>query len=129
MKAAREMLLEDGVKERGKGNEDAGTGEPKGGGGTDTAVARLHLVGLHIDNVILLEIVIGGIDQIGVIQVESVDLLLAGGIFTNQFYVGTHTIDGEVASLSQSLKDIDLLIADSEHTRMGHFAEDRNLVV
>ena len=100
MMVVRHKLLEDGVEEGGEGDEDASASEPEGGGGTDAAVARLHLVGLHIDNVILLEIIIRGVDQIGVVQVEGVDLLLAGGIFTNQFYVGTHTIDSEVASLS-----------------------------
>ena len=123
------MLLQDVVEEGGEGDEDAGGGKPEGGGLADARVAGLHLVGLYIDDVVLLEIVIGGVHQTGIIEIQGVDLLSACLVLTNKFYIVAHAIDGEVASLSQCLEDIDLLIADGEHTGTRHFTKDRNLVV
>ena len=52
------MLLQDVVKKGCEGNEDRGGGEPEGRGLTDTGVLGLHLVGLYIDDVVLLQIII-----------------------------------------------------------------------
>ena len=50
----RHVLFQDIVEEGGEGDEDTGGGEREVGGGTDTGVTGLHLVGLYIDDVILL---------------------------------------------------------------------------
>lgn len=56
-------------------------------------------------------------------------LFAAFGVFTNQFDIVAHTIDGEVASLSQSLEDIDLLVADRKHAWTVDLAKYSNLIV
>ena len=48
------MLLQNGVEEGGEGDEDGGAREPEVGGLADTGVAGLDLVGLYIDDVVLL---------------------------------------------------------------------------
>ena len=57
------------------------------------------------------------------------DLLTTLGILADEFHLVTHTVDGEVACLGQRLEDVDLLVADGEHTRPVDFTEDGNLVV
>ena len=56
------------------------------------------------------------------------DFLLAVCIFTDKLHLITHTVDGEITGFCQRLKDIDLLIVDGEHARMGHLTEDRDLI-
>lgn len=51
-------LFQDGIKQGGEGDEDAGTSKPEARGVSYIRVTRLYLVGLHIDNVVLLEIVV-----------------------------------------------------------------------
>ena len=122
-------LLQDVVEEGGEGDEDAGGGEPEGGGLADAGVAGLHLVGLYVDDVVLLEIVVGGVHQTGIVEIQGVDLLLAIGILADELHIVAHAIDGEVTGLRQGLEDVDLLIAHGEHTGTGDFTEDGDLVV
>ena len=124
-----EKLFEDVVKEGGKGDEDGGGGEPEGGHRTDTGVLGLDLVGLYVDDVVLLEIVVGGVDEFGIVEVDGMDLLLSLGIFADEFDTLTDAIDAEVAGLGEGLEDVNLLVADGEHTGTVDFAEDRDLVV
>ena len=67
----------------------------------DGGVAGLDLVGLYIDDVVLLEIVIGGIDDLGIVEVDADDFLLTRGVLTDELDLVTHTIDSQVASLCQ----------------------------
>ena len=57
------------------------------------------------------------------------DLLTALGVLTDELHTVAYTIDGEVACLSQGLEDVDLLVADSEHTWTVDFTNDGDLVV
>lgn len=115
-------LFEDVDNESGDGNQDGGGGDQEGRRLTDTGVLGLDLVGLYIDDIVLLEIIIRRGDDLGIVQVERKHLFTAFGILADEFYIVAHTVDGQIASLGQRLKDVDLLIADCEHTRMGHFA-------
>ena len=122
-------LLKDVIEEGGEGDEDGGGAEPDGGGLADGGVAGLDLVGLHIDDVVLLEVIIWRIDDVGIVEVERDDILAALGILTNKLHLVTDTIDGQVAGLGQSLEDIDLLIADSEHAGLVDLTKHGDLVV
>ena len=57
------------------------------------------------------------------------DLLAALGVLTDELHAVAHTIDGEVASLGKRLEDVDLLVADGEHTRMVDLTDHGDLVV
>ena len=120
------MLFEDVVEEGGHGDEDRGGGDPEGGGLADGGVLGLDLVGLHIDDVVLLQIVVGRREEIGVVEVDLVDLLMALGILTDELYVLTDTVDGEIASLGEGLEDVDLLTGYLETARFVYFTEDRD---
>ena len=124
-----EKLSQDINNEGGEGYEDTGAGHDERGGLADGGVLGLHLVGLHIDDVVLLEIVVGRADDVGIVEVDGVDFLLALGILTDEFYFFTDTVDGEVTGLSKRLEDVDLLVADGEHTRAIDLAEDGDRVV
>ena len=133
MREERRELTEDIDDEGCEGYQDAGTREPECGGladgGVAGGVAGLDLVGLYIDDVVLLEIVIGGIDDLGIVEVDADDFLLTRGVLTDELHLFTDTIDGQVASLCQGFKDIDLLIADGEHTGFVDLTKHGNLVV
>ena len=129
MREERRELTEDIDDEGCEGYQDAGTREPQRGGLADSGVAGLDLVGLYIDDVVLLEIVIGGIDDLGIVEVDADDFLLTRGVLTDELDLVTHTIDSQVASLCQGFKDIDLLIADGEHTGFVDLTKHGNLVV
>ena len=118
------MLFEDVVEEGGHGDEDGGGGDPEGGGLADGGVLGLDLVGLYIENVVLLEIVVGRREEVGVVEVDLVDLLVTLGIFTDELYVLTDTVNGEVASLGEGLEDVDFLTGDLETTRAVYFTKD-----
>ena len=120
------MLFEDVVEEGGHGDEDGGGGDPEGGGLADGGVLGLDLVGLHIENVVLLEIIVGRCQDIGIVEVDGVDLLVALGIFTDELHALTDTIDGEVTCLGQGLEDVDLLTGYLIATRTVYFTEDRD---
>ena len=95
----------------------------------DGGVAGLDFIGLYIDDIVLLEIVIGGIDDLGIVEVDADDFLLTRGTLTDELDLVTDTIDSQVASLSQGFKDIDLLIADGEHTRLVDLTEHGDLII
>lgn len=99
------------------------------GGVADTGVTGLDLVGLYIDNIVLLQVVIRRIDDVGIVEVEGMDFLSAIGIFADELDAVADAIDRQVASLSQGLENGDLLIADVEHTGTVDLAEDGDLVV
>ena len=99
----RRGLSENIDDERSQGYHGTRDGNPYRGGRTDAGVLRLHLVGLHIDDIVLLKIVVGRIHDVRVIQVERIDLLAAFPVFTDQFHPVAHAIDGQVASLCQRL--------------------------
>ena len=77
------ILFQDGVEEGGEGDEDRGAGEPKIGGLADRGVAGLDGVGLDVNDVVLLEIVVGRADDVGIIEIEGVDLFPTLRILTN----------------------------------------------
>ena len=104
------MLLQDVDDEGGEGDQDAGPGHEEGRRLTDSGVLGLDLVGLHIDDVVLLQIIIRRTDDVGIVEVDGVDFLTALGIFADEFHFVTDTINGEVACLSQSLKNVDFFI-------------------
>ena len=118
------ILFKNVVKEGGHGDEDGGGGEPDGGGLTNTGVASLHLVRLHIDDIVLLEIVEGRREEVGIVEVDGVDLLVTLGIFTDELHILTDTVDSKVASLGEGLEDVDLLTGDLITTGATHFTED-----
>ena len=121
-----EILLEDVDDEGGDGDKDGGGGDPEGRGLADSRVLGLDLVGLYIDDVVLLEIVVGRGEEVGIVEVDVVDLLLALGILTDELYVLTDTVDGEIASLGEGLEDVDLLTGYLIATRTVYFTEDRD---
>ena len=123
------MLFEDVVEEGGHGDEDRGGGDPEGGGLADGGVLGLDLVGLHVEDIVLLEVIIGGADEVGIVKAQREDLLFAIRILTDQLDIIAHTVDGQVTGLGQRLEDIDLLIADGEHTGTVDLTQDRDLVV
>ena len=57
------------------------------------------------------------------------DLLTTLGVLTDELHTVADTIDGEVTCLSQGLEDVDLLVADSEHSWTVDFTDDGDLVV
>ena len=120
------MLFEDVVEEGGHGDEDRGGGDPEGGGLADGGVLGLDLVGLYIEDVVLLEIVVGRCQDIGIVEVDSVYLLVTLGIFTDELDALTDTVDGEVTSLGKGLEDVDLLTGYLIATRLVYFTEDRD---
>ena len=118
------MLFEDVDDEGGDRDEDGGGGDPEGGGLADSRVLGLDLVGLYIDDVVLLQIVVGRREEVGIVEVDLMDLLMTLGILTDELYVLTDTVDGEVASLGEGLEDVDLLTGYLKTTRTVHFTED-----
>ena len=124
-----ELFAEDVDDEGGEGDEGAGDGDPDGGGGADGRVLGLHGVRLNIEDIVLLQIVIGRVDDIGIVEVDGMDLLTTLGVLTDELHTVADTIDGEVTCLSQGLEDVDLLVADSEHTWTVDFTDDGDLVV
>ena len=122
-------LFEDGVEEGGDGDEDGSAMEPKISGLADGGVAGLDLVGLDIDDVVLLEVIIGGADDVGIVEVEGVDLFPSLCIFTDELDIVAYAVDGEVACLCEGFEDVDLLVAHDEHTGIVNFAQDGDLVV
>ena len=120
------MLFEDVVEEGGHGDEDGGGGDPEGRGLTDGGVLGLDLVGLYIENVVLLEIVVGRRQDIGIVEVDGVDLLVTLGVFTDKLHALTDTVDGEVTCLGKGLEDVDLLTGDLIATRTVYLTEDRD---
>ena len=122
-------LFEDGVEEGGEGDEDGGAGEPEAGGLADGGVAGLDLVGLDVDDIVLLEVVIGGADDVGIVEVEGVDLLPTLRIFTDELDFVAYAVDGEVASLCEGFEDVDFLVAHDEHAGAVDFAQDGDLIV
>ena len=129
MREERRELTEDIDDEGCEGYQDAGTREPQRGGLADGGVAGLDLVGLYIDDVVLLEVVIGGIDDLGIVEVDADDFLLTRGVLTDELHLFTDTIDSQVAGLCQGFQDIDLLIADGEHTGLIDLTEHGDLIV
>ena len=123
------MLFQDGVEQGGQGDEDAGGGEPEGCRLADAGVAGLHLIGFDIEDVVLLKVIVGGVDDVGIVEVEGVDVFLAVLVLTDELHLVADTIDGEVAGLCQGLEDVDLLIADGEHAGSVDLAKDGDLVV
>ena len=122
-------LSQDVDDEGGEGDEGAGDGDPDGGGGTDGRVAGLHLVWLDIDDIVLLQVIVRRVDDVRIVEVDGMDLLTALGVLTDELHTVADTIDGEVAGLGQGLEDVDLLVADSEHTGTVDFTDDGDLVV
>lgn len=122
-------LFKNGVEEGGEGDEDAGASKPEAGGGTNTRVTGLDLVWFNIDDIVLLEVVVGGIDDTGIVEVENMHLLFACGIFTDKLHFVADTINGQVTRLRQSFKDIDLLIVDSEHAWAVDLPQNRDFIV
>ena len=120
------MLFEDVDDEGGDRDEDGGGGDPEGSGLADAGVLGLDLVGLYIDDVVLLQIVVGRREEVGIVEVDLVDLLVALGVLTDELYILTDTVDGEVASLGEGLEDVDLLTGYLETTGTVYFTEDRD---
>lgn len=52
-------LSENVNNERGERHQSTCNGNPDGGGLPDAGVLCLHLIGLHIDDIVLLEVIIG----------------------------------------------------------------------
>ena len=120
------MLFEDVDDEGGDRDEDGSGRDPEGGGLTDGGVLGLDLVGLYIENVVLLQIVVGRREEVGIVEVDLMDLLMTLGILTDELYILTDTIDGEIASLSEGLEDVNLLTGHLKTTWFVYFTEDRN---
>ena len=57
------------------------------------------------------------------------DFLFAFSTLTDQFHIVAYTVNGQVASLSQGLEDVNLLIVNGKHTRTVHLTNHRNLIV
>ena len=81
---------------------------------TYTRVTRLDLIGLYINNVVLLQVIVRGTDDVDIVKIQRIDILLTIGFFADEFDTVTDTIDGEIACLCQCLEDIDLLGLDAQ---------------
>ena len=62
-------LLRESEDEGGDGGQHAEEGEPHGGGTGEEGVSRLDLLGFYIDNIILLKIKIGRVEDLGIVDV------------------------------------------------------------
>jgi len=63
---------------------DLDAADPEAAGGADAGVLGHGEVGLDIEDVTLLHVVIGGVEEVGVAEVQLVDLVLAIGHLTQK---------------------------------------------
>ncbi len=122
-------LFRNGNDERGERHDGADHGEPDGGAAADGRGAGLGLVGRDVEDVVLLEVVVGRVDDVAVVEVERDDLLLARAALPDEPDVVADAIDGHVARHGEGFEDVDLLVGDGERAGTGHFAQDGYLVV
>ena len=80
------LFAEDVNNEGSEGNEGTGDGDPDGGGGTDGGVAGLHGVRLDIEDIVLLQIVIGRVDNVGIVEIDGMNLLTTLGVLTDELH-------------------------------------------
>ena len=88
---------------------------------------HLALGGGHVNDVILLYIVKGGVEEVLAAQVEGGNLAVAVYLAHNLY--GAVAVDGKVAGLGDSLENSDALTVDGVDTGGLHFADDRELEV
>ena len=112
-------LLREGEDEGGDGGQHAEEGEPHGGGAGEEGISRLDLLGFYIDNIILLKIKIGRVEDLGIVHVQLMILTLTLRIFTDQENLVSLTIEIQIAGTGDGLNNTDLLIRSRIDTR--HF--------
>ncbi len=122
-------LLRNRKDEGGDGHEHAGHGEPHACGGGEVRAAGLGLLGLYIDDVVLLQVVVRRTDNVGVVNIELMVLLAACAVFTDDKDLIALAIEGQVARLGNGFEDIDLLVLGGEHTWVVDLAQDGVLIV
>ena len=123
------LLAGEGKDEGGNGGQHAEEGEPHGGGAGEEGVSRLDLLGFYIDNIILLEIVIGRVKYLGIIDVQLMILTLALRILTDQENLVTLTIEIQIAGTGDGLNNTDLLIRSRIDTRHFNSTQHRIFVI
>ena len=104
-----ECLFQNVIQKRCQRNKDASTRKPQSSGGADIRVACFHLVGLHHDNVVLLQIIVRGADKVCIVEVQRVDFLTTRSILANELHTIAYTVDGKVSGLGKCLENVDLL--------------------
>ena len=90
------MLLEDSDEKSREGNQRSSKRNNQTG--NKVALHLLDNAGLHINHVVLLEIEIGGVHDVGIAQVKHVQFTGTIGILTEEFDTIANTIDGHIAS-------------------------------
>lgn len=96
---------------------------------TELGVLCHDLVGLDIEDVTLLEIIKGGVQEVGITEVELVDLILTIRQLPQQLNIVTLAIDGHITSHSQRLKDSAFVAGDGEGVGTLDLTHDGDLVV
>ncbi len=121
--------VEHAVEEGAKGDGDAGSTDPETGGGADLGVLYHRLVGLYVEDVALLHVVIRGVEDVGIAEVELVDLVLAVVCLAQQLDIVALAVDGHVADHGESLEDGALVAVDGEGAGVLDLAHDGDLEV
>ena len=89
----------------------------------------MDLLGFYIDNIILLEIKIGRVEDLRIVDVQLMILTLAMLILTNQEYLVALTIEIQIASTGDGLNDTDLLIRSRIDARRSNTTQHRIFVI
>lgn len=123
------IQIENVDNEVGEGSQHGDDGEGDGLGTGDGRGIALVLVGRDVHDVVLFEIVVGGVDDVLVLEVESCCGLVALGILAHDEYIVSFAVDGHVAGIGECLEDGDMVVGNGEVARVFHFAENGDLEV
>lgn len=99
-------LFEYSDQQAGNGYQNGSGTDPDGGAVADIGIASLGLVGGHVKDVVLLKIEIRGEHQVGIVQVQRLNLTLAVGILTNQFHIVAYSVYRHVAGHGQGFQHV-----------------------
>lgn len=98
-------LFRDGKDQGGNGREHGSHCKEDGRGGAEEGIAGLGFLKLHVDNIVLLEIIVGRIDDVRIADIQLVVMLLAFAVLTDQEYLITLGKQRQVTSLSDGLEN------------------------
>lgn len=114
---------------RSDGSHNAEQSNPHGGVAIKGIGTYLRLGGLDINHVVLLQVEIGGLGYIGLVQVKMIYPTYACGVFAKQLYVIAYREEGHVACLCQGFEDGDFFGIGGIGARVSYFTQYAELVV